>query len=307
MPTPAQLEIALNAELMIDYDCFAPITPGRPPSPWELDDASEKESSTPSMSETDTVIGDKEDTFMPAPPPPRESVSVPASFPRRNFRLASARPANSLPTSLDGSCDSSRNGSLTASALPSRNGSPAWRRPTSAWGRMNSGRAEQPKLYTGREAYGAKEERMTTYLGQYGHLHYDVRVSKTGSPRGRTRCTPSFNLTAPHSAREKAYEGKEHMKAGQYGPGMYDIRCFKTGSPTGKAKGTPRFGSGARFDREKCYEGRWRDNNFGKEGASGLNPPMCSNRGSPLWKGYRPSAAFAQPHVPRVRPHERVA
>lgn len=193
--------------------------------------------------------------------------------------------------------------SLTASALPSRNGSPAWRRPTSAWGRMNGGRGrtEQTKLYTGREVYGMKEERMTTYLGQYGHLQYDVRVSKTGSPRGQAKGTPSFDLTAPRSARDKVYEGKENMKAGQFGPGLYDIRCFKTGSPKGQAKGTPRFGSGARFDREKCYEGRWHPNGRGKAGASGLDPPMCSNRGSPLWKGGRPSAAFALPHVPRVR------
>jgi hypothetical protein len=37
---------------------------------------------------------------------------------------------------------------------------------------------------------------------------------------------------------------------------MYDVRCSNTGSRRDAAKCTPRFGSGARFDREKCYEGK---------------------------------------------------
>merc|ERR1719198_622636 len=36
---------------------------------------------------------------------------------------------------------------------------------------------------------------------------------------------------------------------GQYGPSMYDVKS----SPV---KATPKFGSGARFDREKAYEGK---------------------------------------------------
>jgi hypothetical protein len=78
MPTPAQLEIALNAELMIDYECFEPITPGRPPSLWELDDASEKESSTPSMGASSSSLGAMVGaSLMPASPPKPMQAELP--------------------------------------------------------------------------------------------------------------------------------------------------------------------------------------------------------------------------------------
>jgi hypothetical protein len=78
MPTPAQLEIALNAELMIDYECFEPITPGRPPSLWELDDASEKESSTPSMGASSSSLGAMVGApLMPASPPKPMQAELP--------------------------------------------------------------------------------------------------------------------------------------------------------------------------------------------------------------------------------------
>ena len=124
---------------------------------------------------------------------------------------------------------------------------------------------------------------------------YDVRCSKTGSPLRGAKGTPSFSRTA-----RRFSTAGDPAVPGQFGPGMYDIRCFKTGTPRGAAKRTPRFAPGERFDREKCYEGK-ENVRFGMAGASGLNAPLCSHRGSPLWKGGRPSAAFALPHIPRQR------
>ncbi|KOO35377.1 hypothetical protein Ctob_011389 [Chrysochromulina tobinii] len=75
---PDPLEIALNAELMIDYECFEPITPGRPPSLWELDDASEKESSTPSMGASSSSLGAMVGApLMPASPPKPMQAELP--------------------------------------------------------------------------------------------------------------------------------------------------------------------------------------------------------------------------------------
>ena len=74
-----------------------------------------------------------------------------------------------------------------------------------------------------------------------------------------------------------------------------DVRCSKTGSVHDAAKGTTRFGSGARFDREKCYEGKERNaTNYGQYGGQ-FYDVRCSKTGSPLLKGSRPSAAFALP------------
>merc|ERR1711977_573098 len=115
-----------------------------------------------------------------------------------------------------------------------------------------------PKLYLGKETPGT--------FGQFGPGMYDVRCSKTGSPRGLAKGTPRLG-NGSRFDRGKCYEGKEnvHMLLGQFGPGLYDIRCFNTGSPRGGGKGTPRFGNGARFDRDKCYEGKAHVK-FGREG-----------------------------------------
>ena len=89
---------------------------------------------------------------------------------------------------------------------------------------------------------------------------------------------------------------------GSYGPGMYDVRCSKMGSPYGVAKGTPRFGSGPRFDREKCYEGKESAMAMRGSYGPGMYDVRCSKMGSPLWKGQqRPGAAFALPHIVRSR------
>ena len=86
------------------------------------------------------------------------------------------------------------------------------------------------------------------------------------------------------------------------GPGMYNICVSRTGLPLGVAKGTTRFGTGERFDREKCYDGK--ENAMTMRGAygPGMYDARVSRTGSPLWKGQqRPSAAFALPHIVRRR------
>jgi len=157
-------------------------------------------------------------------------------------------------------------------------------------------RFNRAKCYEGKEnAEVAK--------GAFGPGMYDVRCSKTGSPRGEAKHTPRF-AGSERFTRAKCYEGKENAEVakGIYGPGMYDVQCSKTGSPL-KAKGSPRFAGSERFTRAKCYEGRENANALrGQAGASGLDSPRCSNRGSPLWNRRRePSAAFAIPYVPKLR------
>lgn len=138
-------------------------------------------------------------------------------------------------------------------------------------------------------------------LGQFGPSFYDVRVSKTGSPRGGAKgfgWRPAPRLVEHRvtpRVSEASTKEKENLPAGQLGPGLYDVKCFQMGW---EAKGTPRFVPSKRFDRNKCYEGKARCQ-FGQFGPTGVyDAPMCSNRGSPLWKN-RPSAAFALPHVRR--------
>jgi len=266
MPTPMKLMLDLAAEASIDFEGLLPLTPGRPPSPRADEEMPKQEMFT-----------------IPEPPPPRESTSCPASFARK-YRTSAppTRPS------------SARARTLRDQVLPSRNGSPAWRgKPTSAFGMLTSAR-DQLRLYNGKEE--------PTQFGQYGPGFYEAKVSRTGAPAlGCSRNAPSFAARFDQASL-KLYRGKENMTPGQYGPGMYDVRVFKTGSPRGGAKGTPRWASGQRFDRERCYEGREAVHLLkGKSGPTATNnAPMCSNRGSPLWKN-RPSAAFALPHAPKLR------
>ncbi len=214
--------------------------------------------------------GNKDDAAsIPVPPPPADSVSAPAAFRRSKFRTSSAQ----------------------SSALPSRHGSPVWSKPAAAWGRSTAPRHELP-LYTGKE----NERR-----GTFGPGMYDVKCSKTGSPTREAKRTPRF-AGKERFDRTKCYEGKENAASlrGKFGPGMYDPKCSKTGSPL-TGKGSPRFAGTERFNRTKCYEGKENVMTLrGRAGASGLDSPRCSNRGSPLWKS-RPSAAFAVPFVPKLR------
>jgi len=86
------------------------------------------------------------------------------------------------------------------------------------------------------------------------------------------------------------------------GPGMYNICVSRTGSPLGVAKGTLRFGTGERFDREKCYDGKESTMSMRGTYGPGMYDARVSRTGSPLWKGQqRPSAAFALPHIVRRR------
>ena len=305
-----------------------PATPARPPSALG-----------PSPFGPSTASGDNEElTQLLVPTPPSESVSAPAVFRKTKFRALSAQ------SSVQSSTRSSATPSRNSSALPSRNGSPAWSRPTSRF--AGGERFNRAKCYEGKEnaevakgAFGpgmydvrcsktgsprgeakhtprfAGSERFTrakcyegkenaeVAKGAFGPGMYDVRCSKTGSPRGEAKHTPRF-AGSERFTRAKCYEGKENAEVakGIYGPGMYDVQCSKTGSPL-KAKGSPRFAGSERFTRAKCYEGRENANALrGQAGASGLDSPRCSNRGSPLWNRRRePSAAFAIPYVPKLR------
>lgn len=222
------------------------------------------------------VVADNQRNFTPVPPsahPPPTN-----KFKRRKFRISPRSDESGSSTNTNSqisSCDAS----LTASKV------------RSVASDCSSTVTKLPRLYLG------KEMMHVGTLGQFGPGMYDVRSSKTGSPRGVAKGTPRLG-NGSRFDRGKCYEGKEnaHMLLGQFGPGLYDIRCFNTGSPTGGSKRTPRFGSGARFDRDKCYEGK-EHMRYGREGPTATyDPPRCSNRGSPLWRN-RPSAAFALPHM----------
>ena len=189
--------------------------------------------------------------------------------------------------------------------MPSRTGSPLWSsRPSSAFGRLTGNRSTAANLYLGKEPYGKGIERAISRIGQYGpSLEYDVRCSRTGSPLGTAKRTPGFARAKRHVGM-LTYEGKDATvaKLGQFGPGMYDVRVSKTGSPRGEAKRTPTFGGREGLtSRDKCFNGK-QMTTVGKFGPTAANAaPQCSNRGSPLWKRGPCSAAFAMPHVRRVR------
>merc|ERR1711907_768537 len=183
--TPPMLLVEIDDSPKIDT--LWPNTPGPPPSPI----IEEEEA-------------DRVPDYVPVPPPPRESVSVPASFRRSKFHVE--RGSSSLPTS----------------ALPSRNGSARPRR--------------LPAL---------KRNPEEVTLGQFGPGMYDVSCSKTGSPLKVAKGIRRFG-TGERFDREKCYEGKARSTTllGQFGPGMYDVSCSKTGSPLKVAKGARRFGTG---------------------------------------------------------------
>ena len=279
--------------MMIDDDVQSPVvieapptTPGRPPSPRMFDEK------------------DNEDNeLIPVPPPPRESQSVPTNFLRPQFRRRASLDVSSLPSS----------------ALPSRNGSPTWRRPASGWSKMTTQRSSLPRLYAGKD----EPAMMLSSLGSFGPGFYEVKKPPiTGTPR--------FG-SGERFDRTKAYEGKENtaMMRGQFGPGMYDVKRppiagtprFGTGERFDRSKmyegkentatmlgqfgpgmydvkrppiaGTPRFGSGERFDRSKAYEGKENTATMRGQFGPGMYEVTCSNRGSPLIKGRRPSIALA--------------
>ena len=76
--------------------------------------------------------------------------------------------------------------------------------------------------------------------GQYGGVYYDVRCSRTGTPRGGggAKGTPTFHSVDHMGStrrynREKCYEGKANanVQRGQYGGVFYDVGCSRTGTP----------------------------------------------------------------------------
>ena len=172
------------------------------------------------------------------------------------------------------------------SVLPSRTGSPAWSRPSSAFSKTTLPRNHSQPTF-----------------GQFSGKFYDVRCSNTGTPRGGAgaKGTPTFGGTRRFN-RDKCYEGKANanVQRGQYGGVYYDVRCSKTGTPRGGAgaKGTPTFhsadhlGSTRRFNRDKCYEGKV--NAAVQRGQYGgvFYDARCSNTGTPRWQ--KPTASFGK-------------
>ena len=86
--------------------------------------------------------------------------------------------------------------------------------------------------------------------GQFGGVYYDVRCSKTGTPRGAAgaKATPTFHSvdhlgSTRRYNRDKCYEGKANaaVQSGQFGGIFYDVRCSNTGTPRWQ-KPTASFG-----------------------------------------------------------------
>ena len=127
------------------------------------------------------------------------------------------------------SAPASQRPSPPGSALPSRRGSPMWRRPSSAFGTTTMTRSQSATLYHGKDM-------PQTTLGSFGPGSYDVRCSRTGTPRGRAKGGTPIFTGATGMQREtasKRYEGKEWeaTKRGKFGPGGYEPRTSNRGSP----------------------------------------------------------------------------
>ena len=171
----------------------------------------------------------------------------------------------------------------SSAALPTRTGSPSiGRRPGSAFGKSPASRTDHAKQYEGKEFEAGKR-------GGYGPGGYDVKVSRTGTPRGHALGTPVFGEAhgSGRPSNAKQYEGKEFEegKRGGYGPGGYDVKVSRTGTPRGHALGTPIFGEAhgsGRPSSAKQYEGK--EFEEGKRGGygPGAYSVKVSRTGSPL-------------------------
>ena len=104
-----------------------------------------------------------------------------------------------------------------------------WRRPSSAFGTTTMKRSQSTALYHGKDM-------PQTTLGSFGPGAYDVKCSRTGTPRDRAKGGTPIFTGATGSQREsgsKRYEGKEWeaTKRGTFGPGGYEPRTSNRGSP----------------------------------------------------------------------------
>ena len=169
----------------------------------------------------------------------------------------------------------------SSAALPTRTGSPSiGRRPGSAFGKSPASRTDHAKQYEGKEFEAGKR-------GGYGPGGYDVKVSKTGTPRGHALGTPIFGEAhgsgRPSSA--KQYEGKEFEegKRGGYGPGAYSVKVSRTGSPL------MGFGRGVSFGKAAMR----RSQSAGAVRGAGYGNVQVSRNGSPLMDR-RAASAFGK-------------
>ena len=311
MPSPAQLKFALKVDVSHDDSD----SPAPPPSPRE-----EEEGGLSMRSLLGVAVANAEQakrlsppTIPPSatPPPtksPREYCDAPLASSVPASRSVSRRPSSAFLTgvayrpstpaalyylsrSAPGSTSVSR-GELAGAARH--------RRPRSAV-------TEPPSVLPSRPGSPGRYSKPT--FGQFSGQFYDVRCSRTGTPRGAAgaKGTPKFHSVDHMGStrrynREKCYEGKANanVQRGQYGGVYYDVRCSRTGTPRGGAgaKGTPTFhsvdhlGSTRRFNREKCYEGKANaDVQRGQYGGV-FYDVGCSRTGTPRWQ--TPTASFGK-------------
>lgn len=140
---------------------------------------------------------------------------------------------------------------LNVHSLPTRTGSPLWnRKGTATIGNMQRYVQSSDMLYTGKDSPRRRVIEQTK-LGRYGPGRYDVRVSRTGTPRGHVRSTPVWSVDplVPPTPTEKLYEGRElnlknWSRRGKIGADRnYEPRVSRTGTPRGHTRGTPKLPS----------------------------------------------------------------
>ena len=216
------------------------------------------------------------------PPPTRVPSKEPSHNPSRRPSVSLADEnveSHNRPSITDGQRGTSSRPS--SAALPTRTGSPSiGRRPGSAFGKSPASRTDHTKQYEGKEFEAGKR-------GGYGPGGYDVKVSRTGTPRGQTLGTPVFGEAhgpaRPSTA--KQYEGKEFEegKRGGYGPGAYDVKVSRTGSPL------MGFGKGVSFGKAAMR----RSQSAGAVRGAGYGNVQVSRNGSPLM-GRRAASTFGK-------------
>ena len=242
MPSPAQLKFALKVDVSHDDSD----SPAPPPSPRE-----EEEAGLSMRSLLSVAVANAEQpkslsppTIPPSatPPPtksPRESCDAPLASSVPASRAVSRRPSSAFLTgvayrpstpaalyylsrSAPGSTSVSR-GELVGAARH--------RRPRSAI-------TEPPSVLPSRPGSPGRNSKPT--FGQFSGQFYDVRCSRTGTPRGAAgaKGTPKFHSVDHMGStrrfnREKCYEGKVNadVQRGQYGGVFYDVGCSRTGTP----------------------------------------------------------------------------
>ena len=154
---------------------------------------------------------------------------------------------------------------------------------------------DHAKYYEGKEFQASK-------TGSYGPGGYDIKVSRTGTPRGHALGIPVFGEghrpARPSTA--KQYEGKEFEegKRGGYGPGGYDIKVSNTGMPLmGFGKGVS-WGKAPGKGVNSVKAAIRRSQSAGAVRGAGYGLVQVSRTGSPLL-ARRGASAFGKTTAPR--------